>query len=91
MPKLNLSLLEELYKDDDVREFNYAIRKDFPSILKTLRAYEQAIEKVRDMDNIRLTCLCVEGAEAHRQTEDFWRAKRDIILNSLDKALKEIE
>ncbi len=67
-------------------DFTVALHNAFPSILKTLKVYEEAIEQVREMEE------CGAGVCNHNPTrEDFvgnwnsWKNQRDSILKDLEE------
>jgi len=76
-------------------DFTIALHNAFPSLLKTLRAYEEAIEQVRGMEvaNINID-EAIEGLEdldnITAKVNHLWELKRDSILQDLDEATKEI-
>lgn len=69
----------------------------FPSILQTLKAYEEAIERLNSIDlcyvdhtetrecNMTICHKCVVN-----NTSNFWRSERDTILQDLDNKLSKI-
>lgn len=87
--KLNLDLLEELFKDPDQREWNHAIREAFPSLLHTIRIYEQGINKLKNMDIEYIpTPDSPVDADSMEFTKDLFKQQRDFILQELEEELK---
>lgn len=67
---------------DALKEF---IRESYEPLLKTLHAYEEAIEKMKEMDSDS-NCECERGTDCSgciEKTERLWRTMRDDILSSL--------
>lgn len=98
--KSNLTELEELAKihpqGEWSREFEVELVMTFPSILQTIRCYEDAIEKVREMDikdheMPRSNEVSQKFFDGWNTSSKHWRSLRNSILSDLDKKLSEIE
>ena len=87
-PAENIKLTQ--YVNQPEGELIVALVNSFPSILRTIRCYEQAIEKVRKM-RTRIEVMPDWYDPLDTRVNRQWTDQRDSILASLDKALKEIE
>jgi len=105
MPKVNFEKLEEQSKkcshgdistrldftSSDDESFVLDLIQAFPSILKTIRAYESAIEKVREMDVFASLVQSHINPDYPIDLCQEWRSKRDTILKILDDQFNSIE